>query len=118
MLAILVIRDPIIDRSGRYAAVKIIGMLLLHASRNLLRRPALGQPSSYVFLDCRVIHPTGNRPLTATAFSLLLRLASEVLVARRVTFQFPRDRRGGAPQDLGDFVLAWSGKFVGRFWGR
>src|ERR1700730_15964539 len=102
VVAVLVVLDPGVDRLRRHAAVAI---LLLHAARDLFRRPFLRQSSADRVVDLGVFHLSHERTFPASPLSFALRLGGVVFASRAIASQLATDRGWAAPQRLGDFIL-------------
>ena len=87
MRAMLVPFDPGVDCLGRDAALRRIGMFLLEPTRDLLRRPLLGQASTNGFVELGIIHLAGQGTLPPPPLRLPLSLGDIVAVLRGVASQ-------------------------------
>jgi hypothetical protein len=97
--------DPRVDRLRRHDLLWFVGMLLLHAAGDLLRRPLLSQAGADAFIDLRPVHFSHQRPLRAATFRRPLRRRGMILAARAIATQ-KRDRSSpGSGRSPARFLL-------------
>src|SRR5208282_6401110 len=105
VLAVLVLLDPGVDRLRRNSSV---GILLLHPSRDLFRRPFPRQSRTDSLVDVGIFHLAHQGTLLPPPLGLLLGLCGKVFAVHAVASQLAADRGRRTPNGLRDFLLIGS----------